>query len=160
MKKLTLSDLVKAGVVAAIYVALTLVNPLSYGAVQFRISEFLNNLAPFNKRYVWALTIGCVIANLNSPLGVYDVVFGSLGTLVMTGLSYFLAKKVKSVPAKLAITVIICTLMSWSVALELYLLTDAPFWFTYLTVALGEFGACLLGAVIVWILNTRIDLSK
>ena len=63
MKKLTLSDLVKAGVVAAIYVALTLVNPLSYGAVQFRISEFLNNLAPFNKRYVWALTIGCVIAN-------------------------------------------------------------------------------------------------
>ena len=50
--------------------------------------------------------------------------------------------------------------MSWSVALELYLLTDAPFWFTYLTVALGEFGACLLGAVIVWILNTRIDLSK
>ena len=78
----------------------------------------------------------------------------------MTGLSYLLAKKVKSVPAKLAITVIICTLMSWSVALELYLLTDAPFWFTYLTVALGEFGACLLGAVIVWILNTRIDLSK
>jgi len=160
MKKFTLSDLVKAGVVAAIYVALTLVNPLSYGAIQFRISEFLNNLAPFNKRYIWALTIGCVIANLNSPLGIYDVVFGSLGTLVMTSLSYFLSKKVKSIPAKLAITVIICTLMSWSVALELYLLTNAPFWATYLTVAIGEFGACLLGAIVVWILNTRIDLSK
>lgn len=51
-------------------------------------------------------------------MGIVDVIFGSLGTLVMTGLSYLLSKHVKSVPLKLLITVIICTVMTWSVALN------------------------------------------
>lgn len=158
--KLNTADLVKAGVIAALYIALTLLNPLSYGAIQFRFSEFLNNLAPFNKRYIWALTLGCAIANLNSPLGIYDVIFGSLGTLAMTTISYLLGKHIKTVIGRLAITVTVCTLMSWSVALEYYLLSNSPFWATYFTVALGEFGAVFFGAIIVFVLNTRIDLTK
>ena len=61
-----LVSLVKAALIAALYIALTLINPLSYGAVQFRVSEMLNNLVVFNKRYIWALTLGCAVANINS----------------------------------------------------------------------------------------------
>ena len=47
--------LAKAGMVAALYVAFTLINPLSFGAVQLRFSELFNNLSVFNKRYIWAV---------------------------------------------------------------------------------------------------------
>ena len=156
-----LVGLIKAGLVAAIYVVLTVaLAPFSYGAVQFRVSEMLNNLAVFNKRYVWALTIGCVIANLWSSLGAVDVVFGSLQTLLMTGLSYFLGRFVNKKWQKLAIAVVICTAMMWMIALELFLISKAPFWATYLTVALGELGSMVLGAVLFGIISTKIDLTK
>lgn len=93
-------------------------------------------------------------------MGIVDVIFGSLGTLVMTGLSYLLSKHVKSVPLKLLITVIICTVMTWSVALELYYVSKLPFWPTYFTVAIGEFGSMLIGAILMWILSKRIDLTR
>ncbi|KRM89939.1 QueT transporter family protein [Liquorilactobacillus cacaonum] len=153
--------IIKVGLVAAMYVVLTLAVPgLSYGPIQFRVSETLNNLAVFNKRYIWALTIGCVIANLWSSLGMVDVVFGSLGTLIMTTISYWLSKYAKTKITKLTISVIVCTLSMWSVALELYLISHAPFWETYLTVALGELGALILGAVVIGIASLRINLEK
>ncbi|WP_281165558.1 QueT transporter family protein [Liquorilactobacillus sicerae] len=156
-----LVGLIKAALVAAIYVVLTVALIMfSYGPVQFRLSEMLNNLAVFNKRYIWALTLGCVIANLWSSLGAVDVIFGSLGTLVMTAISYFLSKFVDKKWQKLAIAVIICTISVWSVALELHLVSQAPFWVTYLSVALGELGSMILGAILIGIISTKIDLTK
>ena len=153
-------ELAKVGVVAALYVAFTLINPLSFGAVQLRFSELFNNFSVFNKRYIWAVTLGCAIANLFSPLGIVDVIFGSLGTLVMTSLSYFVTRKMTSVPKKLICCVLICTLMSWSVALELYFVSGLPFWATYLSVGAGEFISMALGAVVVYILNKNVYLTK
>ena len=155
------ANLAKAGVVAGLYVAITLLlAPFSFGAVQLRLSELFNNLSVFNKRYIRAVTLGCAIANLTSPLGVVDVIFGSLGTLVMTSLSYYLTRNVESVPKKLAICVIICALMSWSVALELYFVSKAPFWMTYLTVGIGELISMAIGAIIVYGISKVIDLSE
>ena len=149
------ANLAKAGVVAGLYVAITLLlAPFSFGAVQLRLSELFNNL------YIWAVTLGCAIANLTSPLGVVDVIFGSLGTLVMTSLSYYLTRNVESVPKKLAICVIICALMSWSVALELYFVSKAPFWMTYLTVGIGELISMAIGAIIVYGISKVVDLSE
>ena len=72
-----------AGVVAAIYVALTMaVAPLSYGPIQFRIAEVLCILPFFFPITVPALFIGCVIANLLSPYGILDVVAGSAASLL------------------------------------------------------------------------------
>ena len=48
------ANLAKAGVVAGLYVAITLLlAPFSFGAVQLRLSELFNNLSVFNKRYIW-----------------------------------------------------------------------------------------------------------
>lgn len=88
------SFVAQAGMIAAVYAACTLVallflQGLAWGPVQFRISEALVVLAVLTPAAVPGLTIGCVIANLanivisgTGALGLLDVVFGSLATLV------------------------------------------------------------------------------
>ena len=71
-----------AGAIAGGYAALTLaLAPISYGAVQFRVSEALCVLPFFIPCSAWGLFIGCAIANLISAAGLPDIVFGSSATL-------------------------------------------------------------------------------
>ncbi|GBG94896.1 queuosine transporter QueT [Ligilactobacillus salitolerans] len=156
-----IADLTKIALVAALYVVLTVVLlPFSYGPLQFRLSEMLNTLAVFNKRYIWGVTLGCLIANLWSSMGAVDMIFGTLQTLAMTWLSWYVGQHLRSLPAKLGATVMICTLMSWAVALELHLVSQVPFWLTYLTVGIGEFVVVVIGAVLIWLIARTVDLSK
>ena len=81
--RLTVHRIAFAAVIGALYAVLTMVlAPISYGPVQFRISEVLCILPFFFPVSVWGLFIGCIIANLLSAYGVADVVFGSLATLL------------------------------------------------------------------------------
>lgn len=83
MKAMSLRKLVFSAVVAAIYAALTmLLAPISYGEIQFRLSEALCVLPFFFPCTAWGLFVGCLIANLLSPVGILDIVFGSLATLL------------------------------------------------------------------------------
>ena len=80
--KLTTRKLAAAAVVAAAYAALTmLLAPLSYGPVQFRVSEALCILPAIMPCSAWGLFAGCIIANLLSAAGPLDIVFGSLASL-------------------------------------------------------------------------------
>ena len=84
----------QAGMIAAVYcvctlIAMLMLQGLAWGPVQFRISEALCVLALFTPAAVPGLTVGCVIANLVNmaisgmgALGLLDVVFGSLATLI------------------------------------------------------------------------------
>lgn len=84
----------RTAAVAALYGALSLVcilflSGLAWGPVQFRLSEALVVLALFLPEAVPGLFIGCVIANIanmaisgTGALGLLDVVFGSLATLI------------------------------------------------------------------------------
>lgn len=86
--------LARAGLIAAVYAAasiasLTIFQGLSWGPVQFRISECICVLALFFPEAPAGLAIGCFIANLvNIPLsglgflGLFDVFFGSAATLL------------------------------------------------------------------------------
>ncbi|HBT95596.1 MAG TPA: QueT transporter family protein [Coriobacteriia bacterium] len=88
------SLLARAGMIAAVYAALTVLcltvlQGLAWGPIQFRLSEALCVLALFTPAAVPGLTIGCIIANLlgialngTGALGLLDVVFGSLATLL------------------------------------------------------------------------------
>ena len=74
-----------AGVVGAAYAALTLgagVFGVAYGPVQCRVSEALTVLPFLFPETVPGLFVGCLIANLLSPYGPLDIVFGSLATLL------------------------------------------------------------------------------
>lgn len=84
----------RIAVIAALYAATTLVcmlflGGLSWGPVQFRLSEALCVLALFTPDAIVGLALGCAIANLANialsglgMLGMLDVVFGSLASAI------------------------------------------------------------------------------
>ena len=65
------------------YAVLTLLLPVaSYGPIQFRFSEILVLLVFYNKRFIPGLILGCAIANLFSPMMLFDVAFGTLSSYI------------------------------------------------------------------------------
>lgn len=87
--------IVQAAVIAALYATMTILqNVLLPGtasaAVQFRVSEVLTILALYTPAAIPGLTVGCVIANISSlgTLGPYDLIFGSLASLIAALLMY------------------------------------------------------------------------
>ena len=85
MNNIKTKQLVTGGMIAAIYVVLTVLAAqfnLASGAIQVRFSEALTILPVFTVAAVPGLTIGCLLANLLTGLAVWDVVFGSVATLI------------------------------------------------------------------------------
>lgn len=154
-------SLAKTAIVAAIYVVMTLMlSPLSFGIVQVRFSEMLNYTALFNRRYVWAVTLGVFLANLASPTAILDVPIGTIGTLAFILLSRWLAKFVHQKWAKFAIMGVLFALSMFTVAGELVVLSKVPFWPTYGTIALGEAPSMAVGGAVMMVLTRFVDLDK
>lgn len=147
MKPSQIQNLTKSAVVAAVYVVLTLaIAPISYGPIQFRVAEILNLLAFFNPVYIIAVTLGCFISNLNSPFGLYDVVFGTLHTFI----SVFLIWKSR----RLITGSLWPALLSIIIALELNLVLATPVLETWFYVALSEIIICtLIGVPVIYLLH-------
>lgn len=106
MSKLSRSQYIsQTALIAALYAAATLVallflQGLAWGPVQFRISEAICVVALYTPAAMPGLTIGCVIANLmncvisgTGALGLLDVVFGSLATLLGSIMCWKLRKR-------------------------------------------------------------------
>ncbi len=110
--KISTKRLVTLSLVAAIYVVATLaIAPLSYGPVQFRISEVLNLLAFINPIYGIGVTLGCFIANIFSPMSTQlDIIFGTLAT----ALTVFCIGKTKNIIiASLYPTIFNAIIVAW-----------------------------------------------
>ena len=99
----TAKRLCRAGIIAALYVALT----YSFGAIayngflQIRPAEALCILPLFFPEAVPALYIGCMLSNLGSPFLVYDVFIGSLATLFAALGTYLVGRFFKKHALKL-----------------------------------------------------------
>jgi len=126
------NKLVRGAMVAALYAISTLTLP-AYGALQFRLSEMMTLLAYFNPFYVIPLTIGCAIANIASPFGIIDVIFGSLGS--------FLALTAMSKTKNIFLASIWPAFFSFIVGLEIMFLSTEPVNFFLVTgqIMLSEF---------------------
>ena len=75
----------RAALIAALYVALTFASALfglASGVIQFRISEMLCILPLFMPEAVVGLTLGCFIANLATNAIIWDILFGTIATLI------------------------------------------------------------------------------
>ena len=94
----TAKRLCRAGLIAGLYVALTLAfGPLPYlGVLQIRPAEALCVLPLFFVEAIPALYIGCMIANAFSPFWVYDVFIGSLATLFASVCTYLVGNFLKN----------------------------------------------------------------
>ncbi|MEE3427421.1 MAG: QueT transporter family protein [Ruminococcus sp.] len=90
MTKKSTRYIVQGAIIAAMYAVLTVgQNVLIPGsasmAVQFRVAEAMTVLVFFTPAAIPGLTIGCIIANISSVtagLGFYDMIFGSIATLL------------------------------------------------------------------------------
>ena len=149
MKKITTKDIVSNALIAALYVVLTLITyPISYLGIQFRFAEILVLLCFFRKDYSIGLIIGCAIANLASSIGLVDVGFGTLATLLAC-LGIIFCKH-------LAIACIFPVLTnSFIVGFELYQFLGLPFWLSVGEVAIGEATVMVVGYILFMILKRR-----
>lgn len=87
MKNKKLFYLTQAAVIAGLYAALTLAQGvifpfLTFGPIQFRVSEVLCILALYTPAAIPGLTVGCVIGNLVSNLGAIDLLLGPLASFL------------------------------------------------------------------------------
>ena len=137
-----------AAVVAAAYAALTIaLAPISYGAVQFRVSEALTVLPFLMPCTVWGLFVGCILANLYTG-SVLDIVFGSLATLFAALLTARFGKKGNTVKTRILgclmpvvfNAVIVGAVLTWGYGIQSFPGPLASFAFNALTVGLGELG--------------------
>lgn len=94
----TTKRLCRAGVIAALYVALTYAfGEIAYsGFLEIRPAESLTVLPLFFPEAVPALWIGCMLANLGSPFLIYDVPIGGAATLIAALLTYSAGRLIKN----------------------------------------------------------------
>lgn len=118
------------GVIAAVYAVLTLANPLSFGVLQFRVSTLLLPLAVFVPQVRAGLVIGTAIGNLNSSLGVIDIVVGS----IVSAIAVYFVPKAK---AKVVMPILYAIDSGVLVALELWYCFKTPIWYNILTVGIS-----------------------
>ena len=81
--RFTTAAIVRGGLIAAIYVVLTLIfQPISFGAIQFRIAEALTLMPILTVDAVPGLFVGCLLANWLGGGIWFDVALGSVATLL------------------------------------------------------------------------------
>lgn len=154
------SEIAKTGLVAALYVTVTLMlSVISFGVIQLRLSEMFNYLALYHKRYVVAVTAGVVIANFMSPTWIIDVPIGGIATLLVLLICRRITRNIENNVWKIAITAVIFTISMFTVALQLTIMLNYPFWPTYGMVALGEFTSMIIGGTIIHTLQKKIDFT-
>ena len=125
--------LVYSAAIAALYATLTIaLAPVSYGPVQLRLSEIMILLVLVNPRFKTGLILGCLIANLFSPFGIVDVIFGTMATAI----AVIAMAKIKNIYLASLVPALSNGII---IGLELMYMLNLPFVETALYVALGEF---------------------
>lgn len=95
-EKRTALFIARTAIIAALYFVLTFfLQPISYGPVQFRVAEALTILPIFFIEAIPGLTIGCLLANIFSPFGWYDMTFGTMATLIASVLTRLIWQSMK-----------------------------------------------------------------
>lgn len=133
MKNLKLRALITGAAIAAVYTVLCVaLAPISYGMIQFRISEVLCILPLFFPEAIPGLFIGCLLSNLLGGAGILDIIFGSLATLLAALCTYGLRR----IPLlAIAMPVVFNGLI---IAVVLHFAVAAPLLVTMGSIALSE----------------------
>ena len=151
-------NLVHGALIAAVYAAATYLSAvlgIAYGPIQFRFSEALTILSIFTPAAIPGLTIGCIIGNLSSPFGMWDIVFGSLATLLAALLARKLRNvKIRKLPLLSIIMPVIFNALIVGAEITLLMPTDeanlTAFAVAALEVGAGELAVCLAGGIPVY----------
>ena len=153
MKNRKILFMTQGALIAALYVAFSFI-AYSFGlsgnaVVQMRLSEMLTVLPAFMTAAIPGLAIGCLLTNLLTGCAVWDVIFGTLATL-LGAIGTFLLRKNKwlaPLPPILANTMILPPVLA-----TVYGGATIPVFI--LTVGLGEIVCCgILGEILVFFMK-------
>lgn len=147
-QKRSILFLTQGALIAAMYVALTFLSNafgLASGVIQVRISEALTILPFFTPAAIPGLFVGCLLSNILTGCVLWDVIFGSLATLIGAVCTYLL-RKIKwlaPVPPIVSNMLIVPFVLRYA-----YGMPDA-IWYMMVTVGAGELISCgVLGMVL------------
>ena len=170
MKKSSVRRLTEAGVIAALYAGLTLLLPvISYGPIQFRLSEILTVLPAFTPAAIPGLTVGCLLANgfglaAGANLaGAWDLLVGTGATLLAALCAYALRSvRIKNTPVWSAVPAVVFNtgLVGAELCFAVFGGEPDSLWLCLAQVGIGEVvTAGIGGALLAWMLS-RGDLYK
>ncbi len=150
MEKNNVQFITRTALIAAAYAALTYAFAwMSYEQLQFRVAEVLVLFAFIEPKYGIGLVLGCVLANIASPLGVIDIVVGSFATFIAIMFIVTVRKTLgynkKSLMVASLGPVISNALL---VGFELTYLFNTPFLWNAFYVGIGEFVVVTLAGTV------------
>lgn len=159
MRKKSVTIITQAAIIAALYVVLTmLANAMGLAnyAIQVRFSEALCILPYFTVAAVPGLYVGCLIANLLTGAAIWDILFGSLATLIGAIGTYLLRKHkfLMTLPPVIANAVIVPFVLRFGYGI-IWEFEGVDFSLPYFaaTVGIGEIiSVCLLGSLLLKVL--------
>ena len=134
--------LTQGAMIAALYVVLTMAfAPISFGPMQLRIAEALTILPLFTSAAVPGLFAGCILANILGGGVIWDIIFGSLATLIGAWLGYKLRENrwLVPLPAVVSNTLIIPFVLRYG-----YGVADIPLPLMMVYIAAGEIAGCYI----------------
>ena len=141
--------------IAALYFVLSVVfAPISFGPLQFRVSEALTILPIFTPAAIPGLFLGCVLANIFGSGNPIDIIFGSLTTLAAA----LATRKLKGNIWLAMLPPIVFN--GLSVGYILAFLYSAPLFLTMGQVTLGQLGVLLLLGVPLYFILKDINFEK
>ena len=133
--------LTRGALIAALYVALTYVSAslgLASGVIQVRLSEALIVLVIFMPEAVIGVTLGCLIANLMTGALIWDVIFGTLATLI----GAIAGRLMRNLPKNIRWLATLPTVISNAIIIPFVLIyaygASEAYYFIMLTVGAGE----------------------
>ncbi len=143
----------QGAIIAALYVVITFVfAPISFGPLQIRISEILTVLPFFSPAAVPGLFVGCLIANVLGGTVFWDVIFGSLATLIGGWFGYKLRfnRWLVPIPTVLSNALIIPFVLRYGYGMEISIVL------TMVYIAVGEIiGSYIMGELLISALLKR-----
>ena len=142
-------NLTWAALIAALYVVLTFVANaagLASGAIQVRLSEMLTIMPLLTWAAVPGLAIGCVLANFLTGCALWDVVFGSIATLLGALGTYYIGRRK---PVLGPVFPIMSNALIVPLVLQFVYGLEGSYWYFMATVGAGEIISC---GVLGWLL--------
>ena len=155
MRNRNVTMITQGAIIAALYVVLTmLANAMGLAnyTIQVRFSEALCILPFFTVAAIPGLTVGCLISNMLTGAMVWDVLFGSLATLLGAIGTYLLRKNkvLMMFPPVIANAAIVPFVLRYGYGIT-WMLGEVEWSIPYfaLTVGIGEIiSVCGLGGVL------------
>ena len=160
MKNKGVVFIVQGAMIAALYVVLTMLanaRGRSSYSIKIRFSEALCILPFFTPAAIPGLWIGCLIANLMTGAIIWDIIFGSLATLIGAVGTYLLRrhKFACTLPPVIANMVIVPFVLRYGYGFKtIYKGIDWSIPFNVVTVGIGEIiSVCILGSLLLKVLS-------